>query len=545
MTVLIRIVAVSCLLHVFLSIAPAAWARTGTEGFVSVDGRLAFNADGMVSGRHEIRVNVHGKDIKRGIFLNFPRHLGRISNVMVTRDGAREPFFWAGGGKRDLRTGTKDVRLEPGLHDYVITYRIKRPFAPGPSGAPMFRWRPFMLDSDLPWERASLDVTWPAGMAPEGMSPDAQNIAYRWRGSLGGPGDGDVLSGSVSLVWAAGTFPEIAFQTVGHSRPLRYGAPSLALLILLVFHLTWRAVGRDRRPGVIQIEGEVPAGISPAAARYIRRMRSDLTTNLTALVSLTTKGAISLERTDRELTIRDIGGSREQGASIEERALVKALFERGPQVTVRPGKGRIGRAFGRVGQSLSDQYRGRMFKRNLGPWTWCVLLVGALAIWVAFRVVAQTQLDRPDTFGIALGIASVMAAQIGGLAYLNYFKAPTRQGRAVMDRIEGLHRYLAEDSPLRESEATVDHFFELLPYAVALDDEEAWEKRFGDHLPSSDENTEMSALLRWYRAIRARDDGAAATLSAAMIPIMAASTASGSSSSSGFSGGGGGSAGGW
>jgi hypothetical protein len=63
------------------------------------------------------------------------------------------------------------------------------------------------------------------------------------------------------------------------------------------------------------------------------------------------------------------------------------------------------------------------------------------------------------------------------------FKMPTKAGRKMMDAIEGFRMYLgvAEEDRLQAfypPQKTPELFERYLPYAVALDVENAWAKRF-------------------------------------------------------------------
>jgi len=90
---------------------------------------------------------------------------------------------------------------------------------------------------------------------------------------------------------------------------------------------------------------------------------------------------------------------------------------------------------------------------------------------------------------------------------------------------------MSDPSPATSS---VDEFAKLLPYAVALEVEEAWQARFGDRLADT-EGSRAADVVDWYRRIQEEFDS-----TAAIVTIIAASaeTTSASASAGGASAGG-------
>jgi len=87
-------------------------------------------------------------------------------------------------------------------------------------------------------------------------------------------------------------------------------------------------------------------------------------------------------------------------------------------------------------------------------------------------------------------------------------------------------------APVRDSR----HFVDLLPYAVALDAEEAWRERAAG-VDDGEADRDTADVLAWYREVQRCHDTAAA-----MVPIIAA--ASGATAATGAGAAGGASAGG-
>jgi uncharacterized membrane protein YgcG len=153
----------------------------------------------------------------------------------------------------------------------------------------------------------------------------------------------------------------------------------------------------------------------------------------------------------------------------------------------------------------------------------------------------------------------LLAALVGTNVWFHYLlKAPTLAGRALMDQVEGFKRYFmaVERDPMQRlegPEVTPELFDKLLPYAVALDAEQAWSKRFAAALQRAGQ-APTSYSPAWYSGPAWSSfgpTGFAGALGTALTSATAsASQAPGSSSGSGGGGssgggGGGGGGGGW
>ena len=124
--------------------------------------------------------------------------------------------------------------------------------------------------------------------------------------------------------------------------------------------------------------------------------------------------------------------------------------------------------------------------------------------------------------------------------------SPSVEARALLDEIEGLALYIgtAESGRLNAMnppEQTLEHYQELLPYAVALDLEDAWGARFASALEAHAASLQQSMDSRFWLAANA---GALASCASSSAAAHAAESASSNSSFGGNGGGGAGSGGG-
>jgi uncharacterized membrane protein len=144
----------------------------------------------------------------------------------------------------------------------------------------------------------------------------------------------------------------------------------------------------------------------------------------------------------------------------------------------------------------------------------------------------------------------------------NWMKSYTAEGRRVSDQIEGFRHYLGvaeEDrlNALNPPEKTPELFEKFLPYAIALDVENAWARRFAGILAAMDTG---DLATDWYSSTRDRNrdpatlatslgSGLSNTIASASTPPGSSSNDTSSSSSGsdggGSSGGGGGGGDGW
>jgi uncharacterized membrane protein YgcG len=178
----------------------------------------------------------------------------------------------------------------------------------------------------------------------------------------------------------------------------------------------------------------------------------------------------------------------------------------------------------------------------------------AVLIGVATAVVALA-ISGGAGAPLIIAIVVLMALVVGLFAYL--VEALTLEGRKLLDEIEGLKLYLsvAERDELASMQGPgapppldAERYEMLLPYAVALDVEEAWTRKFTAAVGAA-AAAAATARMVWYHGARTSDLGGLvkAVGSGLSSSIASASTPPGSSSGrggGGFSGGGGGGGGG-
>jgi uncharacterized membrane protein len=162
--------------------------------------------------------------------------------------------------------------------------------------------------------------------------------------------------------------------------------------------------------------------------------------------------------------------------------------------------------------------------------------------------------------GLNINNAAIAAGSLVviSIVFAILMRAPTVQGRKVMDEIEGFKLYLetAEKNRLNimgEPPMSVERFERILPYAIALGVEKPWSEHFEAELAR---NTVSDARAGYspgfYSGGRGFSSGnfskaistASAGMAAAMVAAQPVQASSSGSGGGGFSGGGGGGGGG-
>lgn len=509
-------------------------ARAQQEGLDRVETEIRIAEDGTADVRHQIRFTARGDQIRRGLFFNLPKALGPVQDIRVFRDDAEEAFEF---DDRRLRIGDEDVLLRPGPYRYDIRYRLPQPFRALEDDQARLRYQPIVAHfEDLPWQEARLSLLWPSGFGtPQASLPGGaalEGTGLTWTGTPGR------TPRPIILDWPRAAIAESAVREQRETLWLKILAPLAFLIFWAWLHRAWTERGRDAKAGQIWPSSQPPKGLSPGACRYVERMRYDPQCLIAALISLKVKGALKLSKTDKKRLTLERLISNMGGLTAGERAVVQQLFKDGATAELKPG----GRLYHRLrsahAKALEREYGNQFIEENadLVRTAWVIAI--PLALVLLILGVREASFYHPDTLAGLLSVFAAGGCFLAGAIYASIMKAPTKAGRTAQDRVEGLRRYLADDTPLPSADRDADHFLSLLPYAVALDCEEAWNARFGADLPPSS-HRDSQALIDWYQSMK-RDEGTNTVMAAVMPAILASGTASGTTgvSAGGVAGGG-------
>ncbi len=394
--------------------------------------------------------------------------------------------------------------------------------------------------------------------------------------------------------------------------------PLAVFLVLFGYYMrAWLRVGRDPAKGTIIPLFYPPEGFSPGLTHYVANMGwSGWQAFTAALVSLAVKGLINIETMGKKTTFISTGiAHKEAVPSAGETVILNFIAHRG-SVTVDKATGpQLASLRGDFTSAVELENRESYFRNNVGETALGIvmslaglgimLLTGAIAFeWLLLTLLVSVFIGGLLAMLVNLGSAGswpntlirvalaaiagylfVIALQNGdfievllasihdllpgfvvsvivvmSIIFASIMRAPTVQGRKVMDQIEGFRMYLetAEKERLNmvgEPELTPARFEAILPYAIALGVEKPWADHFEKELQRhADAGRKSDYQPHWYHgrnfssASIGRDlAGISSGMSAAMIAAQPVSSSSSGSSGGGSSGGGsgGGGGGGW
>ncbi|MDC9823667.1 DUF2207 domain-containing protein [Devosia sp. ZB163] len=379
--------------------------------------------------------------------------------------------------------------------------------------------------------------------------------------------------------------------------------PAIAVGLVLLYNLlAWTSVGRDPKKGTIIPLFHPPKGFSPALAEYVDGMgwdKSGWTAFTASIFDLGVKGLVKIDNPGKTLTVTVTGQEPPADLGAAERLLFNYLKSQ-RSVTVNTTTGpKLNETRGQFVAAIEGENRQVYFNNNTGYIVFGVALSALLLLgMVIFDMIDPLTLVFAAMGAIFIGvlagilrgfwqspvlvkiIVSVWALIFGGnllgaagslltdlrldgpligaasIIFVNVvfavlMRAPTVQGRKVMDQLDGFKMYMetAEKNRLNmdnEPPMTVERFERILPYAIALGVEKPWSKHFEAELAR---NAVADARGGTYqpgfysgRNWSTSSGGFANTVSSVATGMSAAMVAAqpSSSSGSGFSSGGGG-----
>lgn len=411
---------------------------------------------------------------------------------------------------------------------------------------------------------------------------------------------------TIAVTWPKGFVnappPQEQFLSLASSnRGVLAGAAGL-LVAFVYFLVTWLSVGRDPAHGVIVPLFEPPASFTPQDVRYLNGLGTcDQKSFAAAILHLAVQRALKITKSGKNSFTLVL--EKPSNLDPEQTAVYNILFKdnfplaleqrnhktlQSAQATLAKGLAKkIGPYFARntmlwvigllvtlapLGLSLLDSTNKSealfmMFWLSIWSLGCSALLVMVFSTWKSRQFLSAipiTLFSIPFLAGWGFGAwilvratsLFVCALWISGIflcvLFHHLLKRPTPEGQKLRDHILGFKKYLsvAESDRLaleNPPEKTPELFEKFLPYALALDVEQAWSEQFADILAAAARDVESGS----------RSPGLVLPLTAASTftssfssAISSASSAPGSSSGSGGGGssgggGGGGGGGGW
>ena len=564
----------------------------GNERIVLFNSDIEVHEDSTMLVTETITVVALNQQINHGIYRDFPtRYSDRYGNdyrvafkiKSITRDGYPEKYHTEalGNGVR-IYIGDANITVPTGEHKYAITYATDRQLGFFKDHDELY-WNVTGNGWVFPINKATATVTLPAKIPREAVKVEG------YTGPQGGRGqaytayiaeDGKAYFATTQPLNAyEGLTIVVSFPTGYITRPTQTDKLAwllkdnigfifciIGFLAITGFYLyAWNKVGRDPKSGVIIPQFTPPEGFSPAALRYILKMKYDHKAFAATIINAAVHGELTIIETKKGLfgsggqyavqkvdNIEKKTNSRELAE--EESILLDRLFNQlGDTVNFSNNNYRqIQAAITSFQGRLKSRYNKKYFSLNSSYMTVGILVSIALMVLVFFFSARSISGFQPIL--LIPGILFIFLHII----FSHLLKAPTTLGRKLMDDIEGFKLYLevAEKDELNfrnPPQKTPELFEELLPYALALDVEQAWSQKFASVLDRVSDTGERYHPT-WYYGHSWTSLGAAGFASSFSnsfsSAISSSSTAPGSSSGSGGGGssgggGGGGGGGGW
>jgi uncharacterized membrane protein YgcG len=566
-----------------LAVLIGATPAIAQERILSYDSEVDVQADGSLLVTERIRVRAEGREIRRGIYRDFPtsyrdragnRVRAGLTVVGVERDGRPEPWFTESraNGIR-INTGNDDFLPVPAEYTFTLRYRTTRQLGFFATHDELY-WNAIGTGWVFPIARGTVDVRLPVPVPVDRMGVEAYTGPQGAQGTAAAaerPAPGaaryrltaplEPREGlTIVLTFPTGLIaPPTTLQRAWWLLADNGGILVVLFGGVLLFGFcasVWHRVGRDPKPGIIIPRYEPPAGLTPASLRYVQQMGYDARCFSSDLLTLAVAGHLRIDRQSRLL--------RRDEWRVERATTPPAGAIGGPArlllgTLLPPGRDALPLTQTHVStlsaareahrRALDRMHHHRHFERHTRPVIVAALLTAAI---VGLAVLVAGGHGVP----IIVAVGALMALGLVLFAYL--VRAPTTEGRTLLDEIAGLQLYLSvaerEDLarlPGPDQPPLIDagRYEALLPFAVALEVEDAWTRKFTAAVGAA--AAERAAQnLAWYGGTgRVTDLGAfsrslGSTLSS---QIASASKPPGSRSGSGgggSSGGGGGGGGG-
>ena len=567
-------VALFSLLFVLL-MQPSISKAADVETINNFHSDIIVNKDSTMKVTETIDVTSTGENIKHGIYREFPTKYtdSKGSNVnvgfnviSVQLDGKDEPYSISQqtNGKR-ITIGDKDVTLDPGDYTFTIVYTTYRQLGYFEDKDELF-WNVTGNGWFFPITKASARITLPVALNKATSTlggytglVDSRNKDLIY--SIDGQG-GAVFNTTKILDESEGLSVYVDFPKGIVAQPSLIDYISywihdnlFALFILFgtiislaVYLFGWIKYGRDPKRGTIIPLYTPPRGLSPEDIRFIYNMGYDNKVLTAAIINMAVIGYLKIQETKTFgktiYTLTKTGNNIDALTTIEKSiagGLPKALELKQEYNPIMPA------VISKLNKNETKLYTKVYFNTN-SIFAAIAIIITAVTTISAFVLFA----DSISAIAIIPGI--ILLAQ--HIIFLNLLKAPTIDGRKLMDEIEGFKLFLKVTEKdrlnlLNPPQRTPELFEKYLPYALALNVEQKWSEQFSEVF-SRMAAAGQSYSPMWYSGAAwsmSNTYGFASSFNNSFSSVISSSSTAPGSSSGGMGGsgggGGGGGGGGW
>ena len=447
---------------VFLLLLCGATTAFAAEVIHSFDSTVRVAKDGELTVTEAIRVEAEGREIRHGIYRDFPLTFkdagGKVREVDfkllgVERDGRPEKYSTTRQhGVIRIYAGSKDVDVPRGEHTYVFRYRTGRQIR-WFDGRPELNWNVTGNFWNFPILAVNYNLELAGGARPLRWTAYTGRLGARggnWRATTDtsgalmvattrrlAPGEGlTVVAELPSDAVDPPSESQLLWYRLYDNRAWIFGGIGL-LVVLGYYFAAWEAVGRDPKGGAIIPLFHPPPNISPALANYIHDWgfgRDKWRAFTAAALSLAVRGLLTLRRRRRHAdTESDRQGTAGTGKlPVGEGAILNWVNGQGGvaiiSTTMATSVAKVGDRFTK---SIETENRNRFFRRNLGY----VLAGLAMTAAVIGGVITFGGLQDQDLRSLRLCVCRLCSwifGHSGGPAFFPGDRASTCMIRGVM-----------------------------------------------------------------------------------------------------------------
>lgn len=510
-----------------LLLTPLATHADAQEYIQSFDVQLSVNQDATLDVTEVIKLETDNSTIQHGIYRDIPttlyNHNGSgepfrmpISVNQVLRGNTPEPYRteYIQGGFR-IQIGSEDVALPPGEYTYTIDYTVSRTLQFLDDRDRLY-WN--AVGNGWPWriDASRVTVQLPAQanvIDARGFTDDSANnrlgepnvsaeayTIFQTTQTLPSHSNFTVLVDWQKGVVAAPSVTEQQWWLIEYQLP--WILPIIGLVLLLTyFILIWWKVGRDPKAGTIIAQYEAPAGLSPAAMRFLQRRSADNKTLAATLIHTSILGHTHIDQTSKkDFTVTHLVETQHAvSLPTEETLMLDSLFDGATELKLKPAAAKkVTAALSAMRSDLKTQ------TKHLMTFNYGYLIPGIIfaVIYGALCLVLLSLYAPHGLWGLFLfGGGSIAIVALFTWLLHTYTKA----GRKLLDEVEGFKLFLSVTEKDRLNfhnppNKTPELFEKMLPYAVALGVEHKWSEQFSDVFKRL-EQTNQTYAPSWYTGV--------------------------------------------
>lgn len=581
--------------------------RIGTNGKLLVQEEISIHngngeSNSVYANDGSSEENAVNNEIKRGIVRAFPLYYINKYKLFqnttfklkaVLRDGKPEKYHTENHENGILvYTGSKEVFLDNGAYTYNITYETDHQLKSLKDFDELY-WNVTGNGWSFKIDSASCTVILPKGALPlsnkcytgpqgafyedchftKTTDGDSTVMVFKTTTSLK-PYHGFTIATS----WPKGFVQHrlSPWETIKYyvwNNKAVFFLPIAALFSAVFCFIFWFRYGRDPEKGTVYPLFEPPAGYGPAALGYIyaQKFSNQLTAATLVDAAVRHKIKIDVERDGlifkhNEYVISESKLPSKQPVSKYEefstdvRDLIGSRIEKGKYNSGLADLNKTVQAYCESNYKNRDghvksHYKG-FFALNSSyttlPWLICL----AAGIWGLVALFKSAMLS--NFWQIGYYLAGIILCSIVFQVFVKLLKAYSLTGRQLVDKIEGFRMFLATADEKRfdmmsPPVKSLELYEKYLPFAIALDCEIEWGKKFEDILSTAIIGGAVTGASFAQSMSRDMDNFSTSFASSFSGAISSASTPPSSSSGGGSSfsggssggGGGGGGGGGW